>query len=344
MNSQDQPNPERRKPYHLFLRLFIGVLTLPFTIWAGLAIYYSNISDAAIRNICSVAYVVIALSAIFCAKSYKRGFFIYAIFFLVVLIGWWRIPASNDRPWQSMSVVLCYADMNGDDITIHNIRNYDYRSKTDFTPQYYDKTINLTDLKTADLYLCFWGPTLIAHTMMSFGFEDQGNVCISIETRKEVGEKYSEVKGFLKQYELLYVVGDERDLVGLRTIYKDEDVYLYRLKAEPQVVRNVFLSYLKQVNRLNEEPKWYNALTHNCTTTIRGHTKAYTEDHPFDWRLLANGYLDEMLYEHGEVDTSLPLTEFNQKVYITDKAKQWDQKQDFSQFIRKGLPGIETDN
>ena len=114
--------------------------------------------------------------------------------------------------------------------------------------------------------------------MMSFGFEDQGYVCISIETRKEKGEGYSEVKGFFKQYELLYVVGHERDLVRLRTNFKNEDVYLYRLKAEPQVIRSVFLDYLKQINRLNEHPKWYNALTHNCTTTILGHTEAYTEE------------------------------------------------------------------
>ena len=177
--------------------------------------------------------------------------------------------------------------------------------------------------------------------MMSFGFGEQGYVCISIETRKEVGEEYSAIKGFFKQYELNYVVGDERDLVRLRTHVKDEDVYLYRLKAQPQVVRNVFLDYFKHINRLTEKPKWYNALTHNCTTTIRGHALPHTENRPLDWRLIINGYLDKMLYERKDVDTSLPFAELKKQVYINEKAVKWDESQDFSNYIRCGLPGME---
>ena len=181
--------------------------------------------------------------------------------------------------------------------------------------------------------------------MMSFDFEGQGNVCFSIETRKEKGEGYSTLKGFFRQYEIIYVVADERDLVRLRTNYREngkgEDVYLYRLNASPEVARKVFLSYLGEVNRLKERPEWYNALTGNCTTSIRQHTLPYSLDKRFDLRLVINGYIDEMLYERKTIDTSLPFAELKQQSYINPKAQAADKDQEFSQLIRVGLPGEE---
>ena len=225
-------------------------------------------------------------------------------------------------------------------MTLHNIRNFEYHSEEDYTPQYYDRTFSLSKLKTADLYIVFWGPTLIAHTMMSFGFGDQGYVCISIETRKEEGESYSAVKGFFKQYELIYIVADERDVVRLRTNFRHEDVYLYRLKAEPEVIREVFLDYFKHINQLAEQPQWYNALTHNCTTTIRGHTAPYAHG-KISWKLLANGYLDTLLYERGVIDTILPFEQTRAACKINDRAISLDPDQDFSHDIRKGRPGTQ---
>ena len=334
---------KKKKRSNLFMLLIhfpLFLLIIGMTGWATGAIYYSNLPNQWIRIACTVLFVTIGIVALCRVRPFYKAVFSFGILWGIVLVWWLFIPPSNDRQWQPMSAILCYADINGDDIIIHNIRNFDFRSEMDFTPQYYDKTVCLTDLKTVDLYLNFWGPTLIAHTMMSFGFGEQGYVCISIETRKEEGESYSAVKGFFKQYELLYVVGDERDLVRWRTHVKNEDVYLYRLKVEPQVIRNVFLDYFKHINRLNEKPKWYNALTHNCTTTIRGHALPYRE-RPLDWRLIVNGFVDEMLYEREDVDTSLSFAELKKQVHINDKVFKWDARQDFSRFIRQGLPGME---
>ena len=311
------------------------------TAWAATAVYFSNLPTQYLRLTLSILFPFIIIAIFWRVHPFGKAFWVFLILFGLVLIWWLLIPPSNNRQWHPVSEVLCYADINGDDVTIHNIRNFDYRSVTDFTPQYYDKTFSLSSLKTVDLYLIYWGPTLIAHTIMSFGFGEQGYVSISIETRKEVGEEYSAIKGFFKQYELIYMVGDERDLVRLRTHIKNEDVYLYRLKAEPQVIRNIFLDYFKTINRLTEKPKWYNALTHNCTTTIRGHALPHTENRPLDWRLIVNGFLDEMLYERGDVDTSLPFTELKKQVYINKKAVKWDESQDYSNYIRRGLPGME---
>jgi len=322
--------------YLPFLLLIVGM-----TVWAVGAIYFSNLPGPFLRATLSILFPCIVTAVFWRIHPFRKAVLFFMVIFLIVLVWWWFIPASNNRQWQPDVSVLSHADINGDDITIYNIRDFDYRSTEDYTPRYYDKEFSLSQLQTADLYIVFWGPTLIAHTMMSFGFGDQGYVCVSIETRKEEGESYSTIKGFFKQYELTYIVADERDLVRLRTNYRHEDVYLYRFNVDPKLIREVFLDYFKQINRLVEKPQWYNALTHNCTTTIRGHTKPYTKKHPFDWRLLANGYLDTLLYERKAVDTSLPFDQLKEQVHINDKAVQWNGSRNFSDFIRQGLPGIE---
>jgi hypothetical protein len=256
------------------------------------------------------------------------------------LLGWWLlIPPSNNRNWQPDVAVLPWAEIRGNLVTIHNIRNCDYRSETDYTVRHYDKTFDLAALKHVDLFLVHWGSPYIAHTMLSFDFEGGGTVCISIETRKEVGETYSNYKGFFRQYELTYVVADERDLVGLRTNYRGEQVYLYRVNASADLIQHVFLDYLREVNSLRERPEWYNALTGNCTTGIRGHTQPFNPSR-LGWRMIVNGLLDEMLYEKHMLDTSLPFPELKKRSLINQRAQGLDKSPDFSRLIRVGLPGI----
>jgi hypothetical protein len=315
---------------------------LPTTAWATLAIYYSNLPGFYLRALCSALFALMGLSLVFWAKSFKQGLKIYGICFLLVLTGWWRIPASNHRHWHDDAAVLPYAEITGNTIKIHNIRNFDYTSPQVYTPGYYDKTVYLDQLQTVDFFLIYWGPKLIAHTIMSFGFEDGTYIAVSIETRKEKGEEYSAMKGFFKQYELTYIVADERDVVRLRSNDRQEDVYLYRLKTKPELARKVFLDYFKVINSLVEEPKWYNALTHNCTTTIRGHTKPYNPNSKFDWRMLANGLIDQMAYERGAITNELPFEELKKRSLINETAQSLDKNPDFSQWIREGLPGIKV--
>jgi hypothetical protein len=338
MDDQSETPCQKRKRYHLFLRLLFCVLFLMPTVWAAMAIYYSNLPGSLVRSVCAVAFFIIALSIAFRAPSFKRGIITYGIAFGVVFIWWWLIPASNHRHWQQDVAVLPYADISGNTITIHNIRNFDYTSPTDYTPAYYDKTVYLDQLQTVDFFLIYWGPELIAHTIMSFGFEDGTYIAISIETRKEKGESYSAIKGFFKQFELMYVVADEKDVVRLRSNYRKEDIYLYRLQLEPKFIQEVFLDYFNVINRLKEKPKWYNALTHNCTTTIRGHSKPYNPNSKFDWRMLANGLIDEMMYERGVITNERPFDELRKHSLINDPAQTFDQDTDFSHKIRKEMP------
>jgi hypothetical protein len=176
--------------------------------------------------------------------------------------------------------------------------------------------------------------------MLSFGFGEGGYVCISIETRKEKGETYSPLKGIFKQYELTYVVADELDVVRLRTNYRGENVYLYRLKARRELIREVFLDYLARINSLKHEAEWYNALTSNCTTNIRGHTRPYVGDARWDWRILLNGYVDQLAYDRGALDQSLPVAELKSRSLINARAQAAARDIDFSRCIREGLPGV----
>jgi hypothetical protein len=327
-----------------FGKVFTRFCLLLMALWATAAIFYSNL-PAAIRPWAAGIFAIGSLVALVGNYSDRRARLGFLAAFAMVLVYWLLMPPSNNREWQPDLATLAWADIRGDKVTIHNIRNCDYRTETDYTVQHYDRAFDLSKLKSVDAFLVYWGSPKIAHTMMSFDFEGQGNVCFSIETRKEKGEDYSTIKGFFRQYEIIYVVADERDLVRLRTNYREkgkgEDVYLYRLNATPEFARKVFLSYLGAVNRLKERPEWYNALTGNCTTSILQHTMPYNPNARLDWRMVVNGYIDEMLYERKLLDTSMPFPELKKRSYINPSAHAADKDPAFSQLIRKGLPGME---
>jgi hypothetical protein len=261
----------------------------------------------------------------------------FALFALLML--WWRgIEPSNERDWQPDVAVRPYADIEDDVVTVHNIRNFDYRSETDYTPAYYDRRFDLRKLEGADLVAVYWMGPAIAHIFVSFAFAGGDHLAVSIETRKEKGESYSTLKGFFRQYELYYVVADERDVIRLRTNYRNdppEDVYIYRLQSPLENVRRVFLEYMSKINVLQTHPEFYNTLTTNCTTGIWLHTLVNPEHLPFSWKILASGYVPEYAYEAGRLDTSFPFSELKRRAHINARAKAADGAADFSRLIRE---------
>jgi hypothetical protein len=318
--------------------LALGGVLLPPTLWAAAALCY-DVRVSWLRAPLAGLYLlgVLAIWVLF-----KRRFAVGLTLggFALVVAWWFTLQPSNDRDWQPDLGVLPFAEINGSQVTLHNIRNCDYRTETNFDVRYYNKAFDLDKLRSADLHMVYWGSPHMAHTMVSFGFEGGDYVCFSIETRKEKGEGYSAVKGLFRQFELIYVVGDERDLVRLRTNYrKGEDAYLYRLRASPKQVRAFFLAYLRRVNELHRRPEWYSALTQNCTTSIRTQ-RAASDRPPWDWRMLVNGHGDEMLYEPGAIATNLPFAEMKRRCLVNDRARAADKAGDFSQQIRLGVPGI----
>jgi hypothetical protein len=316
--------------------LLVGVL------WAAAALYY-DVRVPWLRAPLAAIYGVATLAVWVKARRRSRWLAAGLILcgFALVLAWWFTLKPSNDRDWQPDLAALAYADIDGNRLTLHNIRNCDYRTETDFDVRYDDRTFDLDKLRTADLYMVYWGSPYMAHTMMSFGFEGGEYLCFSIETRKEKGEGYSAVKGLFRQFELIYIVADERDVVRLRTNYrKAEEVYLYRLQGTQERVRKLLLDYLRRVNSLRQRAEWYNAVTDNCTTGIRLQ-QAATDRAPWNWRMLVNGYGDTLLYERGAIATTVPFAELKQRSHVNERARVADQAPDFSGQIRKGLPEME---
>jgi hypothetical protein len=259
-----------------------------------------------------------------------------------VFIWWLTLTPHDDRRWQPDMEKTPWAEISGDIVTIHNFRHSDRRSATDFTPRWESRTFRLSSLQHLDFYMVYWGSPHICHTMLTFDFGAEGRVCASIEARREHDETYSPLEGIFRQYELLYVLGDERDLVRLRASLNapDDQVYLYRIAATPEVIRALFLDYLATANRLHTEPAWYHTLSTNCTTLIREHVnKAHTYER-WDWRLLANGHLDKRLYADGYLDRSLPFHKLKARSFINPAALAAGNTPDFSDRIRTGLPGF----
>lgn len=308
--------------------------------WGVMAIVYSNLPAGA-RLAGAAAFGGAALAGAILPKRGRWKIACFTTAFLTVLAWWLALPPSNSREWEPDVAKLPYADVYVSSVTLHNIRNCDYRSEREYTVRHYDRGYDLATLKSLDLFFVDWGLPNIAHTMLSFGFGGDNYVVFSIETRKKKGEEYSSVRGFFKQYELTYVVADEHDVVRLRTNYrKGEDVYLYRLGASPEFIRKVFLDYLGSVNRLKARPQWYNALTANCTTDIWKHIAPFYPAAKFDWRILASGHVDEMAYELGVLDQTFPFRELKARSLINERGRAAGGKA-FPGAIRRGLPGFD---
>ncbi|MCX5785158.1 MAG: DUF4105 domain-containing protein [Elusimicrobia bacterium] len=314
---------------------------LAMSCWAITALVYSNLS-AGPRLAAAGAFGILALCSVILPRKNSRKTIFFLPVFALVLAWWLLLPPSNNREWAPDVATLPSADISGSTITIHNIRDCDYRTEKDYVVQHYDRTFTLGSVRSMDLFMVDWGLPHVAHTMLSFGLGGDKYVCFSIEARKKKGEEYSSVRGFFKQYELTYIVADERDVVRLRTNYrKGEDVYLYHITADPEMIQMIFMDYLRSVNELKDKPEWYNALTANCTTDIWKHVVPYYPKAKFDWRILASGHLDEMVYKLGVMDQTLPLQELKRRSFINERSRAAGRDRAFSRIIRQGLPGFD---
>ncbi len=328
------------KVVKIAVRILTGILVTGISIWAVGALYYSPMLPQAWRTGAAVSYAVITVLAFLFLPRHGRTAIVAVIAFAVLVGLFFRIPASNDRDWQPDVANLPYATINGDMITMHNVRNLDYRTETDFTPRWETRTYDLSKLDSIDLIAVYWAGKAIAHIMVSFGFAGKNYLAVSIETRKEKGESYSTLAGFFRQYELYYVVADERDVVGVRTTYRQpqEDVYVYRVNGSQTNLRRVFLDYLKSMNDLREHPGYYNTLTTNCTTSVLFHTRMNQESPPMSWKILLSGYVPEYLYELGRLDNRRPFAELERISRVNEQAHAAGTDAAFSQRIREGLP------
>jgi hypothetical protein len=324
--------------------IVVALVIAIVTGWGALVLFYLAPGPELVRKTLAWIFAAIGLATIagLVVRRVRRpAFVVFAAGLVLVVVAWNSATPSNDRDWQTEVAVLPYATIKGDLVTVHNIRNFDYRTETDFTPAYYDRTFDLRRLDRVDLMAVYWMGPAIAHIFLSFGFGDE-HLPISIEVRKTRSKEYSTLAGFFRQYELIYVVADERDVVRVRTNYRKsppEEVYMYRAVGVPiENGRRIFLDYLRDINRLKERPRFYNTLTTNCTTVIFAHSTVNPGHPPLSWKILVSGYVPEYLYELGRVDRSLPFEELKRRAHVNARAQAADKSPDFSRLIRVGVP------
>ena len=308
-----------------------------WALWTFGALWF-DVPHAALRPWAAIAFAVVLALVVAMVKPRWRAKLAVAMANLLVMIWWLSLQPRQYRDWKPEVAITPHAVVDGDLVTIHQVRNFEYRSEDDFTPRYESRRCDLKNLRGVDIFLNYWGSPHMAHPIVSFDFGTDGRICFSIETRPENGEAYSALGGLYRMFELIYIVADERDVVRLRSDFrKGEDVYLYRLKA-PRA-RDTFMEYIRTINELHERPRWYNAITNNCTTAIRNQ-RAATERAPWDWRMLANGHIDALMYEKGAINRTLPFPELKRAAHINARAQAAGDAADFSERIREGLPGM----
>jgi Domain of unknown function (DUF4105) len=311
-------------------------------LWAVAALWV-DFRVPALRVPVTLIYVLAILAILIKVKVRLWAAALCFLGFGIVLAWWLSLKPSNDGDWQADTAHLASISINGDQVTIHNLRNCDYITKIDYTNCWSDRTVYLSQLRYADFFFTTWGPKYIGHPIVSFQFGDHDHIAFSIEARYKVGQSYSAILGFFRQYELIFITADERDVIRLRTNYRThEQVFLYRTTVAADRAREIFLLYANYLDKLRVHPEWYNALTRNCTTTLDTQIAADVKNpQPWNYQLLLNGTLDELLYDRGRLVTGgLPFPELKEREHINAAGQAADNSPDWSALIRVGLIGF----
>ncbi len=339
------------------LAWFVAICLL---LWAAAALYF-DLSPIHFPFLTPTLFLIAIVLLTWFAKHMfaKRSFAkrrilrlgICLVSFLVVLTCWLSLKPSNDRDWQPNLSQAPWAEINGDRVTIHNFRNCYYRQASDFTCEWLTKTVALSQLRGVDLFMDDWGLHWIQHPIISFRFRDDDHdddyIAASIEARYQIGQSYSAVRSFFRQFTLIFVLANERDLIRLRTNYRSgEKVYLYHLAAGPESSRQLFLRYLREANYLHDHPRWFNAVTDNCTTNLFAQMRATgflpAGSGRYSWWIFLNGWMPQVLYRHGMIAGNLPFDELKRRAYINPAANMLNDAPDFSRQIRLNRPGFDS--
>ena len=343
MTRDSHPTPRRRRLSRVLaftLAVLCAFLLLLSVGWGVLALRYFDHLGTGTQQVLASSFGLVAVLGLAAAlrPAWRwRALAAYSALFAAVLVAWSTLKPSNHRDWIPEVARLSYASIDGSRITLHNIRNFDYRSENDFTPAYYDRTFDVAQLSGVDLIASYWMGPKIAHIFLSFEFNGHEHVAISIEARRARGEPYSSVQGFFRRFELIYVVADERDVIRLRTNYRrdpPEQVYLYRLRGPGEDGRRLFLAYVQEINSLRDQAQFYNSLTTNCAGSIWMLSRVNADHLPYSWKILLSGYIPELLYENGRLDTSVPFGELQERAHINARAQAAGANPDFSARIR----------
>jgi len=307
--------------------------------WATLAIYYSTLPWTGLRLGLAIAFAAFGIWALWFARR-PRMRWVFAALYVVVLVGWSFIRPSHDREWRTDVAVMPRAFVDGDRVRITGVRNFDYRSRDDYTVRYEEREVLLSHLVGMDFYISYWTPGPIGHTFVSFIFDNAPPLTVSIETRPEAHEGYNPLASMFKKYELIYVVGEERDLVGVRTNFRHEDAYVYRLQLPAEAARRLFLVYLERINELADRPEFYHLLSNSCTVNIVRYANLAGRVGAMDFRHYLNGWVDGYFYDARLLDPRFPFAELRRRSRVDAGVEASAGTVEFSRRIRDSLPGM----
>jgi Domain of unknown function (DUF4105) len=311
--------------------------------WAVLALWYQAPGNQFVKFLILALWVAFSLGVIFAVWNGRAavGLIAFAAAFAILLVWWNRIPPTNHRLWADDVAQMTTGTVDGNLVTLKNVRNFAWRSNTDYTQRWESRTYDLEKLRSVDMVMSYWTGPAIAHMLMSFGFDDGQYVVFSVEVRRLKTGDYSELGGFFKQFELSVIAADERDVIRVRTNVRGEDDYLYRLRMPVEAIRSLFLGYVGEANSLIDSPRFYNTITTNCTTLVYHMMKRIVGYLPLNYRILLDGYLPGYVYEVGGLDSRYTLEQLRAMGRITDRARQSGDSDSFSIDIRRGIPPIE---
>jgi hypothetical protein len=322
-------------------RLAISFMCL-LALWGAFCLWYQVPGGRVLKSLSVALWVIFALAMLVALWQGRIavGLVGFAVAFVGLLLWWQRITPSNDRVWADDVAQMTTGEVEGNRVVLHNVRNFDWRSNTDYTQRWETRQFDLERLDSVDMILSYWSMQAIAHVLVSFGFNDGSHLVFSVEIRREKSESFSEIGGFFKEFELSVIACDERDVVRVRTNVRGEDDYLYRIRMPLADMRSLFLAYVGQANALVRAPRFYNTITVNCTTLVYHMMKRIVGHLPLDYRLLFSGYLPEYVYKVGGLDMRYSLQELRALGHITNRAKKSDRSETFSAAIREGVPRV----
>jgi hypothetical protein len=312
--------------------------------WGCFALWYQITAGRVLKSVAVVAWAALSLAMLIAIwqSRFALGLLGFTIAFGILLAWWHRLMPSNARVWADDVAEMTTGTVEGSRVSLRNVRNFDWRSNSDYTQRWESRSYDLQRLEGVDMILSYWSGKAIAHVLISFGFNDGDHVVFSVEIRRRKGDGFSEIGGFFKEFELSVIAADERDVIRVRTNVRGEDDYLYRIRLPLQAMRSLFLAYVEHANCLVVTPRFYNTISVNCTTLVYHMVKHIVGYLPWDYRLLLSGYLPAYVYRIGGLDARYTLKELRAFGRITERARKSDRSVTFSADIRQGVPRVET--
>ncbi len=324
-----------------FVLAALACLAISYSmLWGALAIWFKlPVPELAKYMVIGVFLIPGAFSvAHLFTKKTRRAFLVYAVFFAALLAWWNTLTPPADGDWAPTSARQVTGTIEGDILTLDGVREFQWRSENDFTENWTKRTYDLSQLKTLDLLLSYWGDPKMAHFMLSFGFATGEYLTWSVEVRRFKDGGYSPVADFFKAHPLVIFAAEEFDIVGLRSNIWDNDVHIFRLPGRPENMRPLLEEYVRDANLLAQKPHWYNSISTNCTTVVFKMLDAVGVRYDFDWRIIVNGYLPEWLYDNGSLNINYTVEELRALGRINERAKAVGLTDAFSDAIREGVP------